>query len=81
MKKKDLPQPSEVLIPAGIKDPIKYMEGWEHGLVSNRLDKVPGKDKMYGFKESFRAGFKAAKIWLRDNGYTKTLPPTKFKVR
>lgn len=83
MSKKDLPVPSEVLIPSGIKDPIKYMEGWEHGMKSNRLDIVPGHetDPMYGFKESFRAGFRASKIWLRENGYSPSHLPKKFTVR
>jgi hypothetical protein len=78
-----LPKPEEVKIPTHIKDHMKYMEGWQHGMTSNRLDIVPGHedDPMYGFKESFRAGFREAKLWLRDNGYVGGTLPTKMVTK
>lgn len=56
-----LPLPTEVgvVVPAAINQEM-YQQGWEHGLVSNLLTKPEQ------LKASFRAGFRAAKLYLRE---------------
>lgn len=62
--------------PPAANDPELFQQGYEHGFRSNEL---------IDFRESFRAGFKKAKIeireWYKSQGIYSFSRPVKFSIR
>lgn len=74
--KHKLPTPSEVgvVVPMHV-DMNLYNEGFQHGLVSNKLL------KREHLKASFREGFRAAKLYIRQQYQNKNINVLPLKAR